>query len=58
MPNDRLVTTQEMARKLACSQEFLRRQAREAVVPSVMVGRDYRFDPEKVALALSRSPQK
>ena len=54
MATDRLIPTHEMARKLSCSQETIRRKAREKVIPSVKVGSDYRFDPEKVTLALSR----
>lgn len=58
MPTDRLVTTHEMARKLACSQETVRRLARKDIIPSAKVGTDYRFDPEQVTLALSRGGRK
>lgn len=58
MSNDRLVTTHEMARKLACSQETVRRLARKEIIPCAKVGADYRFDPEKVTLALSRGVAK
>lgn len=55
---DRLITTQELARRLACSQETIRRKAREELIPSIKVGSDYRFDPDKVTLALSRGSRK
>ncbi len=54
MPTDRLILTHQMARHLACSQETVRRLARKNIIPSIKVGADYRFDPEKVTLALSR----
>ncbi len=54
MATDRLIRTHEMARKLACSQKTVRRQALAQIIPSVKVGREYRFDPEQVTLALSR----
>jgi excisionase family DNA binding protein len=45
----------DIARKLSCSPETIRRLCRSGELPCVKVGRDWRIDPEQVTLSLSHS---
>jgi len=50
------VSCQEMARRLGCHEQTVRRMAHAGIIPGLKVGSYFRFDPEAVeaALAVSR----
>lgn len=52
------VPTKVIAEKLACSPQTIGSMVRKGQIPAVKVGTAYRFDPEAVLLALSRTPKK
>jgi excisionase family DNA binding protein len=54
----RLVKASEVARLLNCSAKTVRKEAKAGNVPSVRIGKGYRFDPAAVILALSNQPTK
>ncbi len=47
----------ELARELGCSQETIRRMARQGQIPRLKVRNQWRFDREAVILALSHDPK-
>jgi excisionase family DNA binding protein len=49
---DKHVPVRDLARKLSCSPETLKRQLRDGTIPGTKVGRDWRVDPEAVKIAL------
>ena len=54
----RVVTTKEIAEALGYEQETIRNAAKSGKIPSIRLGRNFRFDPVAVgkALALSNTP--
>jgi len=47
------VSCQEMARRLKCHEQTVRRLLHAGVIPGLRVGHYYRFDPKAVEAALS-----
>lgn len=45
----------EVARKLNCDVETLRRRLRAGTLPGIRIGNEWRVDPDAVVLALSNS---
>jgi len=54
MAEENLVTVNEMAKRLNCSPDTIRRMIHNGEIPNVKMPGSYRMDPEKVILALSR----
>ena len=52
-PEPRWVSCREMAARLKTTTLTLRRLVHDGVVPAIRVGRDFRFDPEEVEVALA-----
>jgi excisionase family DNA binding protein len=52
---DRQVPTRDIAKQLACSQKTVRRLVKAGKIPVIRLGRELRFDPEAVVVALSQS---
>jgi excisionase family DNA binding protein len=55
MSRERLASVGDMAAKLSCSPETVRRMLRTGEIPGIKVGADWRVDPRAVELALSRN---
>jgi len=53
----KLVTVPQMAQKLGCCHETVRRMLRKEEIPGVKVRRNWRMDQEQVAIALSNDQQ-
>lgn len=49
------VTARELAESLNCSARTVRRMAAAGEIPAVKVRAEYRFNPQAVTVALSRS---
>ena len=56
--NEKLLTVEELARRLDVGQNKIRDLAREGRIPSVQVGRNRRFDWLEVLAALRSEPAK
>ena len=52
------VNTQQMAIRLGCSDETVRRLAKAGKIPAIKLGRERRYDPEAVVKALTPKPKK
>jgi len=48
------VPVADVARKLSCSRQTVRRMLRDGTVPGLKLGREWRVDPAQVILALSQ----
>jgi excisionase family DNA binding protein len=55
MSQQRLITVREMAEKLNCHPETVRRMLRNREIRGVKMGSDWRIDQEKAILSLSHS---
>jgi len=51
----RFVSTAELAEALDCDPRTLIKRAKEGTIPALRIGREFRFDPIKVAIALSNN---
>jgi excisionase family DNA binding protein len=51
------ITSTELAKLLDIDIRTLRKQRNQGNIPAIKVGRDYRYDPNQVAQALSLSNQ-
>jgi len=49
------ITTKDLAASLNCSARTVQRMAAAGEIPAVRVRSEYRFDPQAVEIALSRS---
>jgi len=51
------VGSEEIADMLGCAPGTVRKMAREKEIPSLSLGREYRFDPNAVVSALQKDQQ-
>jgi excisionase family DNA binding protein len=51
----RVVGTREIAAALDCDPRTIIKAAREGKIPALRIGKEYRFDPGAVRLALSNN---
>lgn len=56
--NGRYIPVSELASRLSCSDETIRRQCRDGRIPAIKVGRDWRVDADKAILSLSKESEK
>jgi excisionase family DNA binding protein len=58
MPDRKFITTKELAKALGCDPRTIRRAAQSGQIPAARPGRNLRFDPQAVKVALSNAAKK
>ena len=56
--NRKTYTTKQLADALGYDVKTIRRAAEQNKIPAIRLGRNYRFDPKAVVIALSNTPSK